>query len=129
MTWRFAWSLKHTIVKALAVHDLPSGSFVETVCTGRGCAFVKARSARAPSSRPCHKRKCQKRSPAIAHGELNLTGLFDAKRLLPGAHIVVSVVKDGWIGKRFMFTVRADQSPSVAVTCLAPGSTTLTDAC
>ncbi len=63
MTWRFAWSSKDTVVKSLVVHGLPAGSFVETVCGGRGCAFAHSRSAKIASRRSCHGHRCRTRHP------------------------------------------------------------------
>jgi hypothetical protein len=49
--------------------------------------------------------------------------MFAGRRLRPGTHFTVELVKPGWVGKAFLFTTRSGATPATAVTCLAPGST------
>jgi streptogramin lyase len=129
ITWRFAWSSTGTLVKSLVVHGLPAGSLVEAGCGGRACAFGHWRLSKPVSRRSCKGRRCQIKGPTVVHGELGLAGLFKSKRLLPGPHVVVSVARPGWIGKRVVFVVQRDLAPSVQSSCLEPGSVSLADAC
>jgi streptogramin lyase len=123
MTWRFGWSSKGTVVKSLIAHGLPPGSFVEAACRGRGCAFTHSRSPKISSRTSCHRgRRCRVKGPTVSHGELNLVGLFKAKRLAVGARVTVSVIQTGWIGKSFVFVMQRNRAPSVTVGCLAPGA-------
>jgi hypothetical protein len=116
-------------VKSLVARGLPTGAFVEVTCSGRGCAFKLWRSPKISSGTPCHTRKCRSDGLAISHGELDLAKLFKAKHLAVGAHITVSIAQAGWIGKRFVFLIEKNRTPSVAVNCLTPGSASTTDQC
>jgi streptogramin lyase len=129
VTWRFRWSRTYTLVRSLVVHGLPAGGFVDIACRGRGCAFVHTRLASTAGRRPCHGHGCVTRHPLGLPGEISLTKLFKARHLKPGAHITVSVVKAGWVGKSFSFAARKGQTPSVQVTCLEPGSTSTGGPC
>jgi virginiamycin B lyase len=129
MTWTFGWSRKYTIVESLFVHGAPAGSHVEVVCRGHGCPFAHHHTATVASHGSCHGSKCKSKSksksksPAHIRPEINLTGLFKGRHLAVGASISVNVVKSGWIGKSFVFTVRPGRAPHVQIDCLAPGST------
>jgi hypothetical protein len=121
MTWRFGWTRRYTIVESLTAHAVPKGAYVELSCRGRGCPFAQHRSATVASHTRCHGKKCTTRLTREGT-TVSLTGLFKGRRLDVGAHISVRIVKAGWVGKSFLFTVRDDRAPSVTVACLAPGS-------
>jgi hypothetical protein len=120
MTWNFAWSRRYTVVRSLTVHGVPNGGRVEVSCTGPGCPFAHSHSATiAPRSR-CARGRCQTRSrqgPTVSLGPL-----FKSRYLGVGTRITVSIVKRGWVGKTFLFTVRSDRAPAFRVACLAAGS-------
>jgi len=128
LTWRFAWSHVYTVVKSLIAHGLPAGSFVQVGCKGRGCAFLHVHATASVGTRSCRKGKCTKKRIA-ARSELSLSRLFKSGHLRPGTRITVGIVRAGWIGKSYAFTVRKGQAPDVALTCLAPGSTSTVEAC
>jgi hypothetical protein len=121
MTWSFEWSRRYTIVRSLTVHAVPKGGYVEASCKGRGCPFALSRSARVARLKRCRGKKCTKRH-ALQGPTVSLASLFKGRHLGVGARISVSVVKAGWVGKSFVFTVRASGPPSPRVACLAPGS-------
>jgi streptogramin lyase len=128
MTWTFGWTRKYTVVQSLLVHGVPAGGHVEVTCHGRGCPFAHHHTATVASHGSCHGSKCKAKSkhkskPKHSGPEVSLTGLFKGRHLSVGASISVSVVKSGWIGKSFVFTVRAGRTPHVQIDCLAPGST------
>jgi streptogramin lyase len=122
MTWNFGWSRAYTIIEALVVHGLPAGGLVEVLCEGGGCAFAHHHWATAAHSRSCRGRKCMLRRPVVLRGSANLAGLFKHRHLKVGARVVVTVDKAGWIGKSFVFTMRANRPPRVQITCLGSGA-------
>jgi streptogramin lyase len=128
MVWAFRQSHGYTTVKSLAVDGMPVGGFVEILCKGTGCPFSHRRIAAKASRHVCRAHRCAKHSASLG-GELNLTDLFHARRLRPGVRLTVSVVKEGWIGKSFVFAVRKNQLPSSSVTCLQSGSVSLSHVC
>lgn len=129
LTWRFLWTSKYTIVKSLVAHAVPAGALVEVLCRGMGCPFSRSRSSPSIEHRVCHAGRCARRRVAGARKELDLSGRFKAARLKPGAHISITIVKAGWVGRSFLFTLHRDREPSVNVICLAPGSTSTGAAC
>jgi hypothetical protein len=121
MTWRFAWSRRFAIVRSLTVHAVPQGGHVEVSCKGHGCPFTRVRSASVEKHVSCRSKKCPMRrvqGPTFA-----LASLFKGRHLDSGARIAVSIVKPGWVGKSYVFTMRANTEPQYQLGCLAPGST------
>ena len=119
MTWTFGWSRRYTVVESLVVHQLLPGGSVTLTCDGFGCPFVHASAA---SRRDCRGRRCKIKHTKLKPGEVDLTRLFKGHRLRVGAHIAVHILQNGWVGKSFLFTMRANHAPSFVIACLAPGS-------
>jgi streptogramin lyase len=128
LTWSFRWSHEYTIVRSLLVNEMPVGGFVDVLCRGRGCPFAHRRVVMT-IRRSCHARRCAAVRSVSSSGELNLATLLHAGRLRPGARLTVSLVEDSWIGKSYVFDVRKNQVPSSLVTCLMPGSASLSHVC
>jgi virginiamycin B lyase len=129
MTWNFGWARTYTIVESLVVRGVPAGGVVEVTCHGRGCAFARWRSDAATRRSACKRGKCKALYPKLAHGEASLARLFKSRHLKVGAHVIVSVLKAGWIGKSFVFTMRANKPPHVQITCLGSGPSNPTGEC
>jgi hypothetical protein len=121
MTWNFEWSRRYTTVDSLIVHEIPAASTVEVTCNGRGCPF-RDHLAHAASHSSCRGHKCKAPHLAAPQTEANLTPLFKNRHLGVGSHIAVHIVKAAWIGKSFVFTMRANHAPGVDIACLALGS-------
>jgi hypothetical protein len=121
MTWNFEWSRRYTTVDSLIVNEIPPASTVEVTCSGRGCPF-RDHLAHAASHTRCRGRKCKAPHGAAPQTEANLTPLFKSRHLGVGSRIAVHIVKAAWIGKSFVFTMRANHAPSVDIACLALGS-------
>lgn len=133
LTWGFKWTRRYTTVESLTAHGVPTGGYVELICEGKGCAFAHRRTATVAHARPharrCHRDRCAVKRPAPTAGELDLAKLFVGRRLHVATRISVSVIGAGWIGKSFLFTIRANRPPSVEINCLAPGSSDLRRVC
>jgi hypothetical protein len=52
---------------------------------------------------------------------VSLTALFKGEHLAVKSRIDVSIVKAGWIGESFVFTIRSNHQPLHTVACLSPG--------
>jgi hypothetical protein len=103
MQWTFYFTPSYTTVVALQVQDAPAGAKVVVACTGKGCPFVK-------------------RTTAVATPKtVDLQPEFGQHHLHVGSRITVEVVRPGWIGKYYSFTVRSRRGPSIDIDCLAPG--------
>jgi hypothetical protein len=122
MTWNFGWSHSYTIVESLIVHEIPAGGTVEVLCRGLGCPFAHDHAARAASRSHCRSHGCKPKHSTPPQTEVGLTRLFKGHHLGVGTHITVNVTKAGWVGKSFLFTMRANHAPHIQIACLAPGS-------
>jgi hypothetical protein len=123
MTWSFAWSKRYTIVRSLIAHAVPRGAYVEVSCKGRGCPFAHDRTATVAASKDCHGKKCLEHR-VLEGPTVSLASLFKGRHLGVGARISVSMIRSGWVGKSFVFTVRTESEPASQIACLAPGSNT-----
>jgi virginiamycin B lyase len=143
MTWRFRWLPTYTQVTSLIVTGLVPGEEVETRCAGAGCPFRrKAQKVFATTShtkgtefpkthathvatQESHGGHCKVRCAAAGRGDAGEVVLADILRgahLRSGTKMSVAITQPGWIGKLFSFTMRADRTPRVQITCLAEGS-------
>jgi hypothetical protein len=129
MTWSFGWSHTYTTVKSLVVEQLPAGGSVDVACRGKGCAFRHWRPTVATRKASCRERRCASRGPVPARGILSLASLFKGRRLGIGVRISVRIAQVGWVGKAFVFTVRANRAPRVQVECLASTTSTTLRGC
>jgi Bacterial Ig-like domain (group 3)/Invasin, domain 3 len=119
MQWSFYHTPSYTKVIALVVNGASPGATVLIKCHGRGCPFVKRANAVRRTRRcgPKGKRRCS------THGRIDLTPVLRNHRLHVGARINIEIVRPGWIGKYYMFTVRSGRGPRIQTSCLAPGGT------
>jgi streptogramin lyase len=128
MTWNFGWARRYTIVESLVMHGVPVGGVVEVTCRGKGCAFKDWRSVLVTQLTKCKSARCKKadrpnsKRIRVLHGTVSLAKLFASRHLKVGARIDVSVTKAGWVGKSFVFTIRANMPPGEQITCVGLGS-------
>jgi hypothetical protein len=119
MQWTFLYTPAYTKVLALVVNGASTGATVLVKCHGKGCPYAKHATPVTGGS-PCGgsgRRTCPTR------GRIDLTLGFQRHRLYLGAKITVMIIRPGWIGKYFTFTVRAGRGPRIQISCLAPGGT------
>jgi hypothetical protein len=119
MRWTFLHAASYTKVLSLVVIGAPSGGRVITSCAGRGCPYNKRviTVIKPPACKPTSRHRC--RQPPS--GTLDLIAPFRNSRLEIGTRLIVEVVKRGWVGKYYEFTVQARVGPAVQISCLAPG--------
>ncbi len=116
--WQFAFTPKYTRILGLSVQQPPVGATIVVKCHGKGCPF----GTRSTAVRPCKstkKHKCRSRSPA----SIDLAARFHRRRLRVGTGVIVQILRPGWIGKYYRFTIRSGRAPKVQISCLAPGLT------
>jgi invasin-like protein len=118
MQWTFFYTNAYTVARSLMVTGAPSGSSVQLGCHGQGCPFAAA------TIRPGKLPRCSRQPgrPCRSGSSLILTPSFAHDRLELGAHLTVRIVRPGWIGKFYGFTMRQAVGPSIRIACLAPGS-------
>jgi Bacterial Ig-like domain (group 3)/Invasin, domain 3 len=118
MQWSFKFAPSYTTVLALELNGAPAGATVRVSCRGGGCPFAKrAIAAGKLKSCPRNRGKCRRRR----NRAVDLTAGLHDHRLRAGAHLIVAITRTGWIGKRYMFVMRAGNGPRVQIACLAPG--------
>jgi hypothetical protein len=121
MEWTFGWSSAGwTKVQSLQVLEVPPEGVVEVACHGHGCPFTSKRVAPSAQTTSCRTSHCRHAGSAT---QVNLAHLFKGRRLPGGTVILVRIVKPGWIGRIFTFTLRTGRNPRHTQACLAPNST------
>jgi hypothetical protein len=118
MQWTFFYTNAYTVVRSLMVSGAPSAASVQLGCRGQGCPFaaVTLRPGKLPPCSRQPQRSCRSGSSLI------LSDRFAHRRLALGTHLTVRIVRRGWIGKFYGFTVRPAVGPVIRIACLAPGS-------
>jgi hypothetical protein len=111
MQWAFYFTPRYTAVRNLVVNGAVSGAKVIVTCHGRGCPFTKRATSLTQGKRCGRKPK----RPCLPPGTLNLTSNFAGRHLAIGARITVSIIRPGWVGKSYRFTVRARRGPRVQI--------------
>ncbi len=119
MQWTFFYTPRYTKVLALVVNGASPGAKVLVRCHGRGCPFAK-RTKVVKKTRHCRSKGKKRKCPPP---KVDLTRALRNHRLHVGARLNVNVVRRGWIGKYYLFTVRSGHAPRVRISCLAPGGT------
>ena len=119
MLWTFYYTPAYTKVLALMVQNASAGMTARVECRGRGCPFatratavtkLKRCSTRAPS-------RCSSRAPAT----IDLVRSFRSHRLHAGSQITIELTRPGFIGKSYLFKIRAGHPPVIEIRCLPPG--------
>jgi hypothetical protein len=118
MLWTFAYRPTYTKILAFSVNAAPVGATVVVKCRGIGCPFAKrATPVRRCRSTPSH--ACKHEGSAT----IGLEASFRKRRLDVGTGVSVQILRPGWIGKYYLFTMRAGRGPKIEISCLAPGRT------
>ncbi len=116
MLWNFLHAPTYTSVTSMTVNGVSPGTMVIVTCKGQGCPFARRVSALSGGLRCTRtgKHRCGK-------GPIDLTGVFDRKRLKVGTRVTIEIRRPGWIGKFYSFVVVSSRSPQVHIGCVAPG--------
>lgn len=118
MRWTFLYTPGYTKVVALIASGISPQALVVVTCTGRGCPFGQ-RVRAAPQTHGC---RAKGKHHCPVPGRVDLTRVFAKRQLRVGARVTVSIVRPGWVGKFYRFTVRSGKGPRIEIACLAPGS-------
>jgi hypothetical protein len=121
--WSFGLGRSFTVVESLSLHAVTAGAHVEVLCHGPRCPFKITDVTPVAHSSNCRTHRCGPHGNATG-SEAALGRLFKGRHLRPGTVITVRVTKPGWVGRLYVFTVRANTRPShPRPTCLVPDST------
>ena len=120
--WRLTRGRTYTTFTQLYAAGMPTGGTITIRCSGAGCPF-RSRSLSSAKHARCSGTACSGRSRSNGQ-RVDLTQLFEGKRLAVGTRLTVLVVHPNSIGKAWLFTIRPSQDPATKLTCVAPGSST-----
>ncbi|MGA2164701.1 MAG: hypothetical protein ABSH36_09540 [Solirubrobacteraceae bacterium] len=122
IAWSFSATRKFTKVLALQLRSLPTGSSIEVLCAVHACPFRVGEARLSGDVLLCARHSC--RAGPLRHEQrsLTLTPLFRAKRLPVRTRLTVRVVRPGWQGKLFVFTMLAARDPRAVIDCLSSPS-------
>jgi large repetitive protein len=111
MQWTFYYTPTFTQVLALTVTGAPPRAKVLVWCHGKACPFARRAipTGRSTGCGPRGRQRC------LLRRTIDLTHLFRRSHLAIGARIRVEIVKPGWIGKNYVFTVIAGHGPVVRI--------------
>lgn len=107
MNWAFFFSPTYTRILTLIVHQALAGTTVAVACHGRGCPFTTRSAVVAKTAKP----------PTV-----DLSSWFRNQRIAPPATVTVQLTRPHWIGKVYVFSIRASHAPGVRILCKAPGA-------
>jgi Invasin, domain 3/Bacterial Ig-like domain (group 3) len=121
MLWTFYFTPAYTKVLTLMVQNASAGMTARVECRGRGCPFAKRATAVSKLKRCSTRapRRCSSRAPAT----IDLVRSFRSHRLHAGSQITIELTRPGFIGKSYLFKIRAGHPPVIEIGCLAPGRT------
>ena len=105
----------------MTASHLPIGTSVILACSRRGCRYAK-HTVRVTAAAACRREHKCLRGPSGQLRTVDLMSALKGWRFPVGATLTVSLVKTGFIGKIYTFTIQADRPPTSSATCLAPGS-------
>ncbi|MBV8734374.1 MAG: hypothetical protein JO120_06300 [Solirubrobacterales bacterium] len=104
----------------MLLNGAPVGARVLITCHGQSCPFSLHSMAVKPHKQ-CGRRARNRRCHAVS--SYDLAAPFRGRRLKNGTSVTVKIVRPGWIGKYYLFRVRASNAPLIRISCLAPGGT------
>jgi Bacterial Ig-like domain (group 3) len=120
MDWAFRYAPKYTQILSLLLNKPAVGTAILLECRGHGCPFaqhsVRVRQVMACKSAGKH---CVTTRPA----KLQLASKFGRRRLHVGTVVTIELARRNWIGKAYVFKIRAGRGPHYHIGCVAPGST------
>lgn len=123
MAWKFRYTPSFTTVLAMVARQARPGTKITVFCRGRHCPFAK-RSMKITKATGCGR---SKRHSCLSQKDkkVDLKPLFGGHRLPAGSHITIELTHPHWIGKAYLFTIRAGKAPTSKIGCLGLGSTQL----
>lgn len=120
--WKFARGRRYLVVEQMQVTGIPPGAWLEVACNGRGCPFAHTRIVPgAHGHATCRHARCRS-TRGRSSNHMSIQSLFDGRRLRVGTRIVVDILKAGWVGKSFAYTVRENAKPGERIVCVAANS-------
>jgi hypothetical protein len=122
LVWTFHPFATYSEVVSMTGSDLPIGSRIILSCHGRGCKF-RQRTVTVTRASRCRRtnKHCRPNQSELTRS-VDLSAVFTGNRFPAGSVLTVRFVEAQFVGKAFVFRIRSNHQPSVAVTCLAPGS-------
>jgi adhesin/invasin len=118
MLWTFHYTRSYTTVVQLIVNGISAGDTITVACHGRGCPFTK-RVRKATAAKHCG--RSRRRHRCSTTQRVDITAVLGSHHLRAGATISVTITRPEWVGKSYVFRIRAGHGPRIGIGCLAPG--------
>ena len=121
--WNFDASGTYSRVLSMTASSVPVGATIRASCHGHGCR-LPGRPVTVTNSTHCKRKRhrCTTKTRPQTRG-VDLTPLLSHTHFPVGSHLTISLTKRAFIGKVYLFTMRAGRQPAWRSACLAPGST------
>jgi Bacterial Ig-like domain (group 3) len=128
MLWTFRFFPTYTQVLSLNLQKPGLGTVVLLTCHGSFCPFahrsITVKKRHACVVTPGHTSCYLTLPPSV-----NLATAFGKSKLHVGDVLTIELTRPSWIGKGYVFTIRAGKGPKFHIGCLAPGSTKIGVGC
>ena len=121
MAWNFEGFRSYTIVQSLVAQKVLAGSLVKVSCQGVGCPYASHTVTAVARHHGCRQKRCNVKHPRPLN--IDLARQFRGSHLAVGSRLAVRIIKAGWIGRVYRFTMRKARQPELKIDCLAPNST------
>jgi len=120
--WSFNPLSSSSQVGSLTATGVPVGTHIAASCAGHGC-HLRFAPVEVTSTTTCHSKhhRCKRASRPDTRS-IDLTPKLRSVHFPVGSNLTVTFTKRGFIGKAYVFTMRANRQPAWRAACLAPGS-------
>lgn len=120
--WTFNPFGSFSQVGSMTATGVPAGTRIGASCAGHGCHFKLAPIiVTSTTTCPSKQHRCKRKSRPNTHS-VDLTPRLRGVHFPVGSNLIVTITKRGFIGKAYIFSMRASRQPAWRATCLAPGS-------
>jgi hypothetical protein len=120
--WDFNPFSTYSQVSSLTGSGMPVGTRIAASCAGHGCHLSFAPvTVTSNTTCPSKQHRCKPKSRPNTRS-VDLTPKLRSVHFPVGSNLTVTLTKRGFIGKAYIFTMRANRQPGWRAACLAPGS-------
>jgi hypothetical protein len=128
MSWTFRFFPTYTQVLSFLLRKPGLGTVVLLTCHGSFCPFAH-RSITVKKMHVCVVTPVNSSCVLQLPPSVNLATPFGKSKLHVGDVLTIELTRPFWIGKGYVFTIRAGKGPKYHIGCLAPGSTKIGVGC
>jgi hypothetical protein len=120
--WNFNPLSNYSQVESMTASGVPVGTRIAASCAGHGCRLrIAPVDVTNATTCPSKQHRCKRKARPNTHS-VDLTPKLRGVHFPVGSNLTVTLTKRGFIGKAYVFTMRANRLPAWKASCLAPGS-------